>query len=73
MVQWSPKFEPIFVPIPPKGGSVPTTLEDEQTHSFEFNKPNMSIVNPNISNTQQGTVHLSDDSNFDTDYGITDE
>jgi hypothetical protein len=73
MVQWSPNFEPIFVPIPPGGGSVPTTPEDEQTPSFGFNKPNTSTFNPNISNLQQGTVHLSDDSESDTDYGITDE
>ena len=51
MVQWSPNFEPIFVPIPPGGGSVPTTLEDEQTHSFEFKKPNRSTFNPNASKT----------------------
>ena len=70
MVQWIPNFEPIFMPIPPRGGSVPTTLEDEQTHSFKFSKPNISTFNPNTSNIQ-GTVHLSDDS--DNDYGITDE
>ena len=57
--------------IPPGGGSVPTTPEDEQTHSFEFNKPNMSTFNPNTSHIQQGTIHLSDHS--DTDYGITNE
>ncbi len=39
MVQWSPNFEPLFVPIPPGGGSVPTTPKDEQSHSFEFNQP----------------------------------
>lgn len=39
MVQCHPDFEPIFVPIPPKGGSVLTTPEDEQTHSFEFTNP----------------------------------
>jgi hypothetical protein len=64
MVQWSPNFEPIFVPMPPGEGSVPTSPEDEQSHSFEFSQPNTS-------NIQQGIVHLSDDS--DTDYGITDE
>jgi len=64
MVQWSPNFEPIFVPMPLGGGSVPTSLEDEQSHSFEFSQPNTS-------NIQQGIVHLSDDS--DTDYGITNE
>jgi hypothetical protein len=71
MVQWSPNFEPIFILIPPEGASVPTTPEDEQTHSFEFNKPNTSTFNPNISNKQQGTIHLSDD--FGTNYDITDE
>ena len=53
MVQWSPNFEPIFVPIPLRYGSVPTTLEDENTHSFEFGKPNISTFN--YSNIQQGT------------------
>ena len=43
----------------------------EQTYSFEFRKPNTSNFNPNASNTQQGTIYLSDDSN--TNYGITDE
>ena len=61
----------IFVLIPPRGGSVPTTLEDKQTHSFKFSKPNTSTFNPNTSHIQPGIVHLSDDSN--TDYGITDE
>ena len=28
MVQWIPKFEPIFIPIPPRGGSVTTTPKD---------------------------------------------
>ncbi len=64
MVQWSPDFEPIFVPMPPGGGSVPTSPEDEQSHSFEFSQPNTS-------NIQQGTIYLSDDSN--TNYGIIDE
>ena len=49
MVQWSPNFEPIFVPIPPRDGSVPTTPKDKQTHSFEFRKPNMRNFNPNTS------------------------
>ena len=71
MVQSSPNFEPIFVLIPLEGGSVPTTPKDEQTHSFEFRKPNMSTFNPNTSHIQKGTIHLSDDSN--TNYGITDE
>ena len=53
MVQWSPNFEPIFITIPPGGGSVPTTPEDEQTHSFEFSKPNTSTFNPNMSNKKQ--------------------
>ena len=53
MVQWSPNFEPIFVPIPPEGGSVPTTPEDEQTHSFEFRKPNTSTFNNNTSNKKK--------------------
>ena len=71
MVQWSTNFEPIFVLIPPEGGSVPTTPKDEQTHSLKFNKPNMSTFNPNTSQIKKGTIHLSDDSN--TNYGITDE
>ena len=29
MVQWCLNFEPIFVLIPPIGGSVPTTPDDE--------------------------------------------
>ena len=71
VVQWSLDFEPIFMSIPPTGGSVPTTPDDEKTHSFEISIPNASTFNPNASNTQQGIVHLSDD--FDTDYGITNE
>jgi len=71
MVQWSPNFEPIFFLIPPRGGSVPTTPEDERTHSFEFNKPNTRTFNYKTSNTHQGVVHLSEDST--TDYGIIDE
>lgn len=71
MVQWIPNFEPIFIPIPPGGGSVPTTPEDEQTHSFQFSKPNTSTFNPNTSSTQQGNIPLSDDSN--NDYDITNE
>lgn len=67
--QWIPNFEPIFVQIPPKGGSVWTTPEDEETHSLEFRKPNTSTFNP--SNIQKGIVHLSDD--YDIDYGISDE
>ena len=71
MVKWSPNFEPIFLPIPPGGRSVPATPEDEQTHSFELNKPNTSTFNPNTSHIQQGIVHLSDESN--TNYGIANE
>ena len=71
MVQWSPNFEPIFVLIPHRGGSVPTTLEDEQNKSFKFIKPNTSTFNPNTSNMQQGILHLTDD--YNTDYVITDE
>lgn len=48
-------------------------LKMTKHHPLDSTKPNTSTFNPNISNLQQGTVHLSDDSESDTDYGITDE
>ena len=67
IVQWSPNFEPIVIPIPLGCGIVPTTPKDEQTHSFEFRKPDIGTFN--LSNIHQGTLHLSD--NSDTNNGIT--
>ena len=69
MVEWGPNKKPLFLPIPPEGGSVPTTLEDEHMHSFKFENP--ITITFNYSTIQQGTLHFSDDSN--TDYGIPNE
>ena len=69
MVEWGSNREPLFLPILPRGGSVPTTLEDKHTHSFQFGNIRTSTFNH--STIQQGTLHFSD--NFDTNYGILDE
>ena len=68
-IEWCPNHEPLFLPIPPGQESVPTTLDDEQSQTFESYHRHTSTSN--LETLPHTIVHLSDDS--DIEYGISNE
>ena len=58
-IKWGPNHEPLLLPIPPYQESVPTTLDDKQSQTFESYHPHTSTSNPTT--LPQAIFHLSDD------------